>query len=193
MREVIDFAREIFDTVGVVIEDKRTFLILGLVSKPDRDLDTFISDGRRWEALGFKKYFTPKVKTIIQKLKGEGFFIKQKRYSDLNIKEMAVRAGIGCWGKNSLVIHPKFGPWLRFVALETNAPLEPSISEIQNDLCGQCDICLRNCPVEGLLEPYKLIDATKCLAYIQLENPTTEPTPRCNSCLACCPIGLSWR
>jgi len=42
---------------------------------------------------------------------------------DLNLKSAAVKAGIGRWGKNSLVLHPVFGPWLRFAAVAVEAEL----------------------------------------------------------------------
>lgn len=190
MKELLDFAREVFDVAGVVTEGRKTFLILGLVSRPDRDLDVFISNGWGWKFPGFYEHFTPKVKALVQKLKGKGFSSEQKRYYELNLKEMAIRAGLGCWGKNSLVIHPQFGPRLRFVALETDAPLEPTVSEVPADLCGNCDACLKACPVEGLLRPYKLTSRLECLAYIQLEAPTPKPASRCDKCLAPCPVGL---
>ena len=190
MKEILDFARELFDTVGVVVEGQKTFLILGLVSRPDRDLDTFVSDGRRWRFPGFYEYFTPKVKALAQRFKEEGFRAEKKRYSSLNIKEMAIRAGIGFLGKNSLVIHPRFGPRLRFVALETDGAFEPTASKTPNSLCGQCDACLKACPIRGLLEPYTMTDATQCLAYLQFENPILKITSRCDKCLTPCPIGL---
>lgn len=190
MKEILDFAREIFDAVGVVVEGRKTFLILGLVSRSDRDLDTFVSGGRRWGFPGFYQHFTPRVKALVKKLREKGFRAEQKRYSELNLKELAIRAGIGCWGKNSLVIHSKFGPWLRFMVLETNAPLESTVSDMPNDLCGKCESCLKACPKEGLLEPYKLTDKTRCLAYLEIEDPTPKPASRCDKCLVPCPMGL---
>lgn len=193
MKDVIDLAEKIFDSVGVTIENKRTFLILGLISKPERDLDVFVSDGKKWKFIGFYSNFKPRVKKLIQLIEKKGFWAKQRRYRELNIKKMAVKAGIGCWGKNSLVIHPNFGPWLRFVAIETNASLETTSSKI-TDLCSDCTKCLKACPIEGLLQSYKLTDNKKCLAYLEVDKPTSRPTPRCNKCLICCPIGnIPWQ
>ncbi|MDD5569087.1 MAG: hypothetical protein PHG23_01575 [Candidatus Pacebacteria bacterium] len=192
MEAVIDLARTLFDSVGVVIEDKRTFLILGLVSKPKRNLDLFVSNGKKWGFVGFYRNFNPRVDKIIGLIEKKGFCAKQMRYPDLDIKRMAIKAGIGCRGKNSLVINPDFGPWLRFAVVETNIPLEEAFPEV-TDLCGECTKCLEACPVKGLLEPYKITDKTRCLAYLEIGNPTSGPTPRCNKCLICCPIGkISW-
>jgi len=187
MKEIMIYARRIFDAVGVVACGHKIFLILGLVSKPERDLDTFVSDGKNWKFPGFYRHFSPKIKKLVEKIKEEGFEAEQKKYPDLNIKQLAVEAGIGRWGKNSLVIHPEFGPWLRFVVLETNAPLVPTVSKLPNDPCGNCDTCLKSCPVNGLLTPYHLAAPKRCLAYLELENPTTSgPASRCDKCQIPC-------
>ncbi len=191
MREIVEYAKKIFDVAGIV----NNFLILGLESRTDRDLDTFIWDGKKWKFPGFYRYFTPKVKLVIQRIREKGFRAQQIRYSKLNIKELAVRAGLGKWGKNSLVIHPKYGPWLRFVAIETDASL-PQALLIRNSRavfpgCKNCDRCLSACPVIGLLEPFRLRNKEKCLAYVQLAtpltvSPTTTSIRRCDKCLTAC-------
>jgi len=191
MREIVEYAKKIFDVAGIV----NNFLILGLESRTDRDLDTFIWDGKKWKFPGFYRYFTPKVKLVIQRIREKGFRAQQIRYSKLNIKELVVKAGLGKWGKNSLVIHPKFGPWLRFVAVETDAPLLSTLP-IRNPRviftgCENCNRCLSACPISGLLKPFKLTCKEKCLAYVQLTiPPTISPTAtvlrRCDKCLTAC-------
>lgn len=194
--EILDCARDLFDVAGVV----GSYLIVGLESRIDRDLDTFVWDEekRKWRFPGFYRYFGPKVDSVIQRLKQRGVPAKQKRYGDLNIKELAVRAGLGKWGKNSLIIHEKFGPWLRFVVIEVKMVISPCPVEPETDNlyapyseCENCYKCLKVCPVNNLLEPFKLTCKEKCLAYVQLEiPPTISPVPsplrRCDKCLAAC-------
>ena len=187
MKKIIDQAKKIFDVIRIINNGQKTFLILALVSRPDRDLDIFISDGKKWKFPGFYKNFNPKIKTIIQMIKEEGLKVNQKKYSDLNIKNIAVNAGIGWYGKNSLVIHPKFGPWLRFVVLEIDTFFKSTVAKKLNSLCNECDACLKSCP-ENVLEPYKLIDKEHCLAYLELDNPTSGFAQRCDMCLISCPI-----
>jgi len=191
MRKIVEYTRSLFDAVGVV----NNFLILGLESRVERNLDTFIWNGKDWKFPGFYQYFTPKTRSVIQRIREKGFRAQQIRYSKLNIKELAVKAGLGKWGKNSLVIHPEFGPWLRFVAIETDAPL-PQAPPIRNSRlvfpgCENCNRCLKACPVNGLLKPFRLKPKEKCLAYIQLTiPPTISPTAtvlrRCDKCLTAC-------
>lgn len=193
--EVLDCTKDLFDVVGVV----DSFLIVGLESRIDRDLDTFAWDGKKgdWKFPGFYQHFGWRVDSVIQRLKERGVGAKQKRYSELNIKELALKAGIGKWGKNSLVIHEKFGPWLRFVVIEVGIVVSPPAVEIEPENlhipypgCKNCQRCLKSCPVSSLLKPFRLSQKEKCLAYLQLEVPPISPTPapirRCDKCLTAC-------
>jgi epoxyqueuosine reductase len=74
-------------------------------------------------------------------------------------------AGIGAFGKNSLIISPDYGPWLRFGYFLTDAELEPD-EPFEEDLCGDCDRCITACPA-GALRPY-VVDAEKCLVGVHI-------------------------
>lgn len=82
-------------------------------------------------------------------------------------KRLAQLAGFGAFGKNSLIINPKFGPWVRFDALPTNAELVPD-KPFEQDLCGDCNRCEKACPVKALTN-YN-VDADRCLVGIHLIN-----------------------
>jgi ferredoxin len=84
-------------------------------------------------------------------------------------KRLAQLAGFGNYGKNSLIINPMFGPWLRFAAVLTNAELTAS-TPFSRDLCGDCEECLKACP-SGALTPYK-VDDSRCLLGAHLSNKT---------------------
>ena len=79
-------------------------------------------------------------------------------------KEAAVRAGLGCIGKNNLVIHPEFGTWVAYQTLITDALFEPD-APFEEDLCGRCDLCLKKCPTGALYEPRRL-DPQRCVPYM---------------------------
>ena len=66
-------------------------------------------------------------------------------------------------GKNSLIINPEYGPWIRLQSILTDAPLVPD-EEFSEDLCGECTRCIDACPT-GALTPY-VIDPEKCLIGI---------------------------
>jgi len=82
---------------------------------------------------------------------------------NLNQKKMAQLAGLGSMGKNSLIINPEYGPWIRLQSILTDAPLVPDQANTQ-DLCKDCTRCIDACPT-GALTPY-VVDPEKCLIGI---------------------------
>jgi len=65
------------------------------------------------------------------------------------LKDAAVNAGLGCIGKNNLVITPEYGPRIRFRALllnkEAKSTNSPEFNPCEN--CGQP--CRKACPVKA--------------------------------------------
>jgi epoxyqueuosine reductase len=77
-------------------------------------------------------------------------------------REAAARAGVGFYGKNTLLITRRFGSWVVLGTLVTTAELEPT-PPLELD-CGSCTLCIEACPTGALDEP-GTVDATKCLSY----------------------------
>jgi epoxyqueuosine reductase len=107
----------------------------------------------------------------------------------------AVRAGIGWWGKNTMVLTPALGPWFLIGSVVTDAELE-SDREMTRD-CGTCDACLPACPTGALLAP-GVLDARRCLAAMLQQKGSIPPEFRravgdriygCDDCLEACPPG----
>jgi epoxyqueuosine reductase len=71
-------------------------------------------------------------------------------------KPAAVRAGLGRYGKNSVILTVKYGSCVMFVTIVTDAPLSPAASPLEGDACGGCDLCLRSCPTNAFPAPYKI-------------------------------------
>ncbi len=82
-------------------------------------------------------------------------------------KALAARAGIGWIGKNTLLINERFGSWILLGEILTD--VEILTDHPVADLCGECDLCIRNCPTAALSEPRRL-DARNCLSYLSIEN-----------------------
>lgn len=124
----------------------------------------------------------------------------------LSKKRMAQLGGIGSFGKQSLIVNPEFGPWLRLRSILTDAELVPT-DPFTEDLCGECDECVKACPV-GALTPHK-VDPDRCLlgmrwedrlseefrdVYMEHSPSLTESTwLMCNTCQKACPIGRDLR
>ena len=107
----------------------------------------------------------------------------------------AVRAGVGWWGKNTMVIAPGHGPWMLLGTVVTDAHVEAS-EPMRRD-CGTCDACIPACPTGALVAP-GVLDARRCLAAL-LQQPGSIPTEfraavgdriyGCDDCLEACPPG----
>ncbi len=84
-------------------------------------------------------------------------------YVSLVEKPIAQRAGIGWYGKHSIIITERFGSWVVLGEIITELELETDES-LQQD-CGDCTICIDSCPTKAIVFPY-VIDRTKCLQFI---------------------------
>jgi len=105
-------------------------------------------------------------------------------------KAWAVRAGLGWLGKHSNLITKEYGSWVFLGEILLNLELDYE-SEIINDHCGTCTMCLDACPTGAIVAPY-IVDSNRCLSYatIELRSPAlpTEITENLNGWLYGCDI-----
>jgi epoxyqueuosine reductase len=112
-----------------------------------------------------------KLDELGQRLGGEyRVFVDANQHVD---REAAVRAGVGFYGKNTMVITRRFGSWVVLGTLVTDAELEPT-APLGLD-CGSCTLCIEACPTGALDEP-GVVDATRCLSY-WTQSAQTIPEP----------------
>ncbi|RXK88605.1 tRNA epoxyqueuosine(34) reductase QueG [Chlorobaculum sp. 24CR] len=107
----------------------------------------------------------------------------------------AEAAGIGCTGKNSLVIVPGHGSRIFLGELLLDLELDPD-QPLDWNPCGDCTACLDACPTGALAAPGKL-DARRCISYltIELKREFTDEEAAmpegwlygCDHCLDACP------
>ncbi len=88
-------------------------------------------------------------------------------------KELARMSGIGWIGKNSMLINRKIGSFTflgeAFLDTRVDIPME-----VQNDLCGNCNLCIEACPVNAI-DQNRMVDARKCLSYHNIESRDVIP------------------
>lgn len=94
--------------------------------------------------------------------------------SPLLEKALAVQAGLGWFGKNTLLIHPKFGTFTLLSGILTTLEFTETVTAMRLPRCGSCTRCLDACPTQALVSPYRL-DARKCLSYHLIES--KKPLP----------------
>lgn len=133
---------------------------------------------------------------ILKRAKMMCKFLQEHGYSAImgaHRKEAAVRAGLGSIGKNNLILNRKYGGWVAYQSIITDAEIEPD-EPFSLDLCGTCDLCLKACPTAALYEPRR-IDPRRCIAYLLTYKEIARENWQvldghilaCDICLEACP------
>lgn len=90
-------------------------------------------------------------------------------------KALAVQAGLGWMGKNTLLIHRRFGTFTLLSGLLTTLAIPYEAAKaVRLPRCGTCTRCLDACPTQALLSPYTL-DANRCLSNHLIESEKEIP------------------
>lgn len=104
-------------------------------------------------------------------------------------KSWAQKAGLGWIGKNTLLLNKKLGSFFFIGEIVVGLDLQND-NPLEKSYCGNCRKCLDACPTRALTEAYKM-DATKCIAYLNIESKTDIPEelkPKLNNWIFGCDI-----
>lgn len=109
-------------------------------------------------------------------------------------KSLAVRAGLGWIGRNSLLVNPSFGSMLHLGELFIDAEVDTYDTPLAEGGCGSCRACVGVCPNSAILDN-RTIDTRRCISCrtIEREGEASEPISLdgwifgCDACQSVCP------
>ena len=112
-----------------------------------------------------------KISVELETLFPENKFECHVDVSPVNEKKAAELSGLGFIGKNTLLINEQYGSFVFIGDICTDADININNSRV-NFGCGDCDICVRACPGNALVEGF---DSFRCVSAItQKKGELTE-------------------
>jgi epoxyqueuosine reductase QueG len=105
----------------------------------------------------------------------------------ISMKHAAVLAGIGTFGKSTLLLNSRYGNLLSIGAVLTDLNLQ-SDTPAENICIKGCRLCIDNCPVNAISE--KGVNQKLCRNHAYGSNDRGFDVVNCNKCRTICPMAF---
>lgn len=107
-------------------------------------------------------------------------------------KQLAVEAGLGWIGRQSLLVTPQYGSYVVLGELILTEETDRYDAPFEGSRCGTCRSCIDNCPT-GAVAPDRTIDTGRCISCRTIEREQPSQTDLhgwifgCDACQSLCP------
>ena len=181
--------------------ETRAVLVVAMQYKPERETPHAGGQGKiaRYAHGGdYHKFMKKRLIRVLRDLKERDPGIDGRSYVDTGPileRDLAVLAGLGWKGKNSLLLSRRLGSYFFLGCLLINRTLEAD-EPFYEEHCGTCTRCIDDCPTDAIVAP-GVVDARRCISYLTIE--LRGPIPRelrapmgahifgCDICQEVCP------
>jgi epoxyqueuosine reductase len=118
---------------------------------------------------------------------------EKAKIARLSFKLAAYEAGLGVFGRPSILITREYGPRVNLGVVLTDASIAPDKPLRGFNPCEGCDICVRLCPINAIdkeLQPPKGFDRSRCVQFVySIREKTKRKIMLCGYCYNNCPLG----
>lgn len=117
-------------------------------------------------------------------------------------RDLALRSGLGWFGKNSMLIHRAHGSFNMIGSILLDRKFDFKQTQMETDHCGQCRACADACPTQAIDLETRTLKANLCVSTYTIELFKDAPAPKgfeqmqeiygCDICQDVCPWNKRW-
>jgi len=156
----------------------------------------FASYTKGFEGFDYHYWIKEKLIEIAAKLNLQNYSLSIDAQPVLE-RDLAFRAGLGWFGKNSMLISREGGSFFLISSILLSEKLNLETNNTETDHCGNCTRCIDACPTNAILDNRTIL-AKNCISTFTIElfkdaeAPKGYPTKRgeifgCDICQEVCP------
>jgi len=138
------------------------------------------------------------IKATVEDSELDDTYKKTLRYF-FSHKMVATRSGIGWIGKTDLLITSRFGPRVRLASILMTSSITDIGNPINASQCGNCNICVDNCPAQAAtgkswtieIDRNEFYNPFKCREFCRQisADKIKKEISLCGICISVCPKG----